>query len=278
MQDEEKSLERLYMLGLSYEKAGNFERAAQIYREALLIDPEDHGGLVIRLAAMGKGDTPEGASLAYVTTLFNQHAEMFDYILVDQLDYAVPEKLRKAILDLLANKSEKKEGFCFSRLLDLGCGTGLAAAAFDDLALHKTGVDMAENMVEIAYEKGDYDQVFVGEACQFLEKNHDTWDLILSTDVLPYMGALDKFFNLIVQRLAPDGFFGFSSEIGPDAHFAHPTYKVGPQQRFAHSEAYIRECLEKHKLRCLRVENTTIRLEEGGAVLGQLFISQKNLN
>ena len=39
---------------------------------------------------MGRADAPERAPDAYVATLFDQNAEHFDDMLVEQLGYAVP--------------------------------------------------------------------------------------------------------------------------------------------------------------------------------------------
>ncbi len=79
---------------------------------------------------------------------------MFDTILVDQLGYDVPLQLREMLLEL-------DDEFQAERMLDLGCGTGLSADALDDMADHKTGVDISENMIEVAYEKGDYDALLL---------------------------------------------------------------------------------------------------------------------
>lgn len=49
---------------------------------------------------MGRGAVPLKAPDAYVSTLFDQHAEMFDTILVDQLGYDVPLQLREMLLDM----------------------------------------------------------------------------------------------------------------------------------------------------------------------------------
>src|SRR6056297_779952 len=80
----------------------------------LALDPEDRGGVAIRLAALGLAPDPETVPPAYVATLFDQTAERFDDILVEQLGYAVPLMLR----DLLERHGVPRAG----RLLDLGCG------------------------------------------------------------------------------------------------------------------------------------------------------------
>ncbi|MEM7189958.1 MAG: S-adenosylmethionine-dependent methyltransferase, partial [Pseudomonadota bacterium] len=61
-----------YNRGLEQQATGDMEGAAASYREALALDPADHGGLAFRLAAMGFGDLPSSLPPAYVATLFDQ--------------------------------------------------------------------------------------------------------------------------------------------------------------------------------------------------------------
>ena len=48
------------------------------------------------LAAMGASGVPDKAPDAYVSTLFDQHAGIFEIILVNHLDYCVPIIARDA--------------------------------------------------------------------------------------------------------------------------------------------------------------------------------------
>ncbi|PRD42205.1 S-adenosylmethionine-dependent methyltransferase [Phyllobacterium phragmitis] len=268
---DEKALEKAYNRALNLEKSGDLEGAALAYTEVLKIDPDDHGGAAVRLASIGHGAVPPKAPDAYVQTLFDQHAEMFDSILVDQLGYDVPLQLR----DMLLTRDSSVH---FTRMLDLGCGTGLSADALDDMADHKTGVDISENMVEIAYEKGDYDVLFVGEAVRFLQTAEGpAWDLIVATDVLPYMGELDAFFAGVGKHLIRGGTFAFSSETLSDEIFKGRPFVVGPYQRFAHSAAYVRQMLERNGMECVECMDIVVRYEQGQPVPGHLMLAMKRL-
>lgn len=266
---DEEALAEAYDRGLELEKAGNFQQAADAYREALLIDPADHAGVAVRLASMGMADAPEKAPDAYVATLFDQHADMFDTILVDQLGYDVPFQLREVLLTL-------DEDAHYQRMLDLGCGTGLSADALDDLATHKTGVDLSENMIEIAYEKGDYDTLFVAEVNLFLQNTEDApWDLIVATDVLPYMGELTAFFKGVADHITPNGVFAFSSETLADDALAGRSFMVGPYQRFAHDKQYVWDLLKSSGFECILTTDIVVRHEQGLPVGGHLFVAKR---
>ena len=114
---DEEALAEAYNRALALEKAGDFDAAAEAYREVLALDPADHGGAAVRLASMGRGETPSRASEAYVATLFDQHAGAFESILVDQLGYDVPALTRRA-LDEVAPGAGRGE--CFRRGLASG--------------------------------------------------------------------------------------------------------------------------------------------------------------
>ncbi len=266
---DEEALAEAYDRGLELEKAGQFQQAADAYREALLIDPADHAGVAVRIASMGMADAPEKAPDAYVATLFDQHADMFDTILVDQLGYDVPLQLREILLTLDENAH-------YQRMLDLGCGTGLSADALDDLAEHKTGVDLSENMIEIAYEKGDYDTLFVAEVNLFLQNTEDKpWNLIVATDVLPYMGDLKAFFSGVASHLLTNGIFAFSSETLADEKLDGRSFMVGPYQRFAHDKQYVWDLLSSSGFECVSTTDIVVRHEQGSPVGGNLFIAKR---
>ncbi len=263
-----EALAEAYNRGLECEKAGDIDGAARAYADVLRIDPDDRGGASVRLAAIGRGPAPLRAPEAYVETLFDQHAEVFDAMLVDQLGYRTPEDLRAA----LQGRGP------FARLLDLGCGTGLTGAALSDLTGHRTGVDISEGMVAIAHEKDLYDDLYVGEIEAFLAgaaEDGETWDLIAATDVLPYLGEIDPLFQAVSARLNPGGLFAFSTESASQAAFDGRGYMVGPLHRFAHDEDYLRATLEAAGLTPLSFAAIVVRHDEGAPVPGQLALAQK---
>lgn len=264
---DEDALAEAYNRALSLEKSGDFDAAAKAYADVLALDPEDHGGAAVRLASMGRGETPQKAPDAYVTTLFDQHAEVFDNVLVDQLGYCVPLLVRQRFQGLELGP--------FDRVLDLGCGTGLTGGALRDMAGDITGVDLSENMVEIAHEKDLYETLYVAEAVDFLDDNDDEpFDLIAATDVLPYLGALEALFFGAAENLVPGGLFAFSSETLPDDSFAGRPFMVGPHQRFAHAESYVRQRLNETGFDVVEMSDITVRMEEGEPIAGHLVIAR----
>ncbi len=264
---DEEALAEAYNRALALEKAGDVDAAVKAYEGVLAIDPDDHGGAAVRIAAMGRGETPAKAPDAYVETLFDQHAEVFEDVLVEQLGYHVPMLVRQRLQALNLGP--------FKRLLDLGCGTGLTGGTLRDLCEEMTGIDLSENMVEIAHEKDLYETLFVAEVEDFLDDNdEDPFDIITATDVLPYLGGLEPLFFGAAENLTPGGLFIFSSETLPAEKLAGRAYMVGPHQRFAHSEAYVRERLDATGFELIEITDINVRMEEGQPTPGHLVIAK----
>jgi predicted TPR repeat methyltransferase len=265
---DEDVLAEAYNRALALEKSGDIDAAVKAYAEVLDIDPEDHGGASVRIAALGRGEAPPKAPDAYVETLFDQHAEAFEDILVEQLGYAVPALVRQRLQTLGLGP--------FKRMLDLGCGTGLTGGTLRDMVADVTGIDISENMVELAHEKDLYETLYVAEIEDFLEDNDDeAFDLITATDVLPYLGALEPLFFGAAENMTDGGLFIFSSETRPAEIMAGRPYIVGPHQRFVHAEAYVRERLAATGFEIVEITDINVRMQDGEPSPGHLVIAKK---
>lgn len=262
---DEDALAEAYNRALALEKSGDIDAAVKAYEEVLAIDPEDHGGASVRIASLGRGEAPPKAPDAYVETLFDQHAEAFEDILVEQLGYAVPAMVRQRLQALELGP--------FKRMLDLGCGTGLTGGTLRDMVDDITGIDISENMVELAHEKDLYETLYVAEVEDFLEDNdEEPFDLITATDVLPYLGALEPLFFGAAENMVAGGLFIFSSETLDPSDTR--TYAVGPHQRFLHSEAYIRERLASTGFEIIEISDINVRMQDGNPSPGHLVIAR----
>lgn len=265
----EDTLAEAYERALEHEKAGRLDEAARAYSEVLALNPADPGGAAVRLAAMGRGETPGKAPAAYVATLFDQHAEVFDGILVDQLGYAVPLMMRERCQALSLGP--------FARMLDLGCGTGLSAEAMEDVATHITGVDLAEGMIEMSDEKELFHDLYVADAERFLaETDLPPWDLIAATDVLPYLGDAQALFAGARARLVAGGHFVFSTETESATALAGRDWMITPHHRFAHSLSYVKTALSAAGLALVEVTDIIVRHEMGAPIGGHLVIARRD--
>lgn len=270
--DIDDALADAYNQALALEKAGKLDEAAEAYGRVLELDKEDFGGASVRLASMGKGPVPDRAPPAYVCTLFNQHADMFDKILVEDLGYQVPTLAAKML-----NQHVKQS---LKNMLDLGCGTGLMGLSvkhhMTQPPMTLTGIDLADNMLDIAYEHDVYDTLYVDDVERFLSIDfNEEWDLICAMDVLPYLGDLKTFTKGVADRLMEGGYAIFSTETLPEDAFGMAGFTVGRYQRFAHHLDYIKNSLNENGLQIVKIDDITVRHEQGMPIFGHLVLVEK---
>src|SRR5262249_15058029 len=96
----------------------------------------------------------------YLIAHFDGFADAFDQTLVEVLGYHVPQPLAALV---------QGTGRHFRRMLDLGCGTGLAGPLLRKLGAELMGVDISPRMLEKARARGAYDRLDQAEFTSFLE-------------------------------------------------------------------------------------------------------------
>ncbi|XWN33779.1 MAG: methyltransferase domain-containing protein [Devosia sp.] len=254
------ALGALYQKARTLEDAGDLEGAASVFAACLALDPDDHCGVTMRLAAHGLA-APLRAPAAYVATLFDQTAPVFDDVLVDKLGYDVPALARRLV------EAHAKGPF---RILDLGCGTGLAGEAFNEVATGCIGVDLSTVMLEMADDREVYDDLYVADAVTFLEEwDEAPFDLIVATDVWPYLGPLEPFLAGARRCLTDKGWLVASTERAASGWAATPTH------RFAHASDYVTGALNEARFHVAALQPITVRHEEGVPVVGDLVLAHR---
>ncbi|MFA6013292.1 MAG: tetratricopeptide repeat protein [Desulfobacteraceae bacterium] len=248
-------------LGILLQKAKQFEDAEKHYNKVLNIHP-GHEVATFMLQSMGRGETPAAAPVEHIRTIFDQCAENFETILVETLDYKTPELLFNLVRPYLTENMT---------ILDLGCGTGLGAQHYRPFAKSLTGVDVSTKMLEKATEKKLYNRLEIFDILQ-------DWvfptqfDLIYSSDVFVYFGNLDTIITSASSYLVSGGKLAFSVELLKD-HTAD--YQLYPTGRFAHSQHYIQQCLDRHELTITDISKADIRNQSGHPVKGLLIVAIK---
>lgn len=181
----------------------------------------------------------------YIEKHFDSMAPGFDQKLMGSLEYHAPSKM----IDLVSTHRDR-----FARIVDLGCGTGLAGKALSGFGGTLTGVDLSSRMLEHARQRGCYTDLVKEEAVLHL-KNAAGYDLIFAADVLVYVGDLVDLFRQAAKALEPGGIFALSVETVSGKGF-----ELRPSGRFAHSADYLLEIAARH-FDVLDLISDTIRLE-----------------
>jgi predicted TPR repeat methyltransferase len=252
-----------FALGEAREALGDREGALAAFVQAQAADPQDRHGAALHLARLTGADPATDALHGYVRALFDQYAPRFDRALAD-LSYAAPALLRDAIT---------LQGKRFGTMLDLGCGTGLAGAAFRPHVDWLVGVDLSANMVEQARLKGLYDRLHVADIQSFLTAQRAadaTFDLVIAADVFAYVGDLPGVCAAVAAVLAPGGHFGFTVE----THGGEGAI-VGPKMRYAHSADFVRAALADAGLTLVALAGASSRTENRVPVPGLVVVARR---
>jgi predicted TPR repeat methyltransferase len=205
---------------------------------------------------------------AYVRALFDQYAPKFEAALVDDLGYRGPALLFKAVLRV--RSAERKPAF-FRRGIDLGCGTGLAAAAFAKGVDHFIGIDLSPRMIARARATGHYAELEVADMAQGLRGKPDaSADLILAADAMVYVADLVAVLAEAGRVLIPGGLVAFTTE----THDGEGV-RLGEGLRYAHSEACVRASVGAAGLKLSLLENLSARNEDNVPAPGLVVVAAK---
>jgi predicted TPR repeat methyltransferase len=256
-----------FTLGEIRTKLGEPEVAVAAFREALRADPLDRHGAGLHLMRLG-AEPLAGMPQAYVQVLFDQYAPRFESALVGDLGYRGPALLFKAVLAVRA--AAKKPAF-FKRAIDLGCGTGLAAAAFAKGVDHFTGVDLSPRMIDKSRATGHYAELEVADVVQALRNTPDARaDLILAADVMIYVADLVPILSEVARVLTPGGLVAFTTE----THDGEGVL-LGEGLRYAHSATYVRASVDAAGLKLSHLDNLSARNEDNVPAPGLVVVASK---
>jgi predicted TPR repeat methyltransferase len=237
---------------------GMHDAAAAVGRLRLETQPDDPVQRYL-LDAVG-GQTHDRAPAAYVEAHFDEFAEGFDSKLVDVLGYKVPQQLA----DMVASCQPT-----LSTILDLGCGTGLAAEPLRQFGARLTGIDLSEKMLSVAAGRRVYHDLIKADVMSYLADSPHSFDLVFAADLLIYLGRLDELIGLIAHVLPAGGLFAASIE-----RAGHRDFTLLSSGRFAHSETYFEACAAKD-FEIVCKENSELRLEAGRPALGTLYLLRR---
>lgn len=255
----------LYYLGFSLYRRNATEDAAQCFRRILTIQP-GHANAAYFLSMMGMSEAPRQSPAGYVKELFDGYADKFEDHLVGTLRYSAPDVMNRLVRETLGSDEIMLD------ILDLGCGTGLCATRFADIARSLVGVDLSERMLEKAQKLGIYTDLVRADVGSFLaERDNASCDLALAGDVFVYIGELTEVFHACARVLRNGGLLSFSIERSDD----EAAYTLRKSGRYAQRPDYIAGLAMTAGLRVSAVEDFTLREEFGVGIPGQLYVLSK---
>jgi predicted TPR repeat methyltransferase len=255
-----------FVLGEVRARRGDEAGAVEAFRKTLSLDPADRRGAHLQLMRLGAEPAKEMPA-AYVRALFDGYAPVFDRTLVDRLDYCGPGLLFHAV-------TASGRPLRFRNVLDLGCGTGLAAGAFRAHCEQLVGVDLSPGMIAQARVKGFYDRLAVGEVVEFLcsEAAAGTaYDLVVAADVFVYMKELSPVLAAAARVMAPGALVAFSVET-----YDGDGVMLRDTLRYAHGYAHVLAALAGAGLALVSLDAASTRNEKGVPVPGLVCVARRS--
>lgn len=291
------NIDILFQLGIIESSIGNLEAAKEAYLHILTLNPS-HSDTHHNLATVYLHDknkelalnhyekafelnafnataqhmihaltgvaTPQGAPPEYVAALFDQYAYSYNSHVTQQLNYQAPLLLREAI-GPFASKLFK--------ILDLGCGTGLCAPYFMDIADKITGVDLSSNMLEVAKAQGGYHKLIRADIHYYLEEiaEKNAFNLIMASDVFVYFADLKSVLEKCLPILEEEGLLLFSIENNETSS----DYELQPSGRYRHNPQSVIAIASSLGLHLKHDQQAILRHENTLPVKGSIFIFSK---
>ena len=250
------------LLGSAWLAAGEAEKALEAFDAIAQEDASTE--LAVKIAEAQTMRARPRSDPRYVRHLFDEFSADYDARMLGQLAYSAPSIL-KQLAEILGIVGQKKYA-----ILDLGCGTGLAGAAFKDIAARLDGIDLSPAMIKKARARGIYDALDVSDLETALAAEEQHFDLILAADTLVYLGNLRSVLAGAAKRLSAGGTFLFTVEKSETADF-----ELGPKRRWRHSESYLRNEASRAGLDIVGLLACHPRSEAGVPVEGLAVALQK---
>lgn len=256
-----------FTLGEIRQALGEHDAAIEAFRKARDADPADRHGAGLRLMQLG-AEPLAAMPASYVQSLFDQYAPRFENALLNDLNYRGPSLLFKAVVGV--RNAARKPAF-FKRGIDLGCGTGLGAAAFAKSVDRFVGIDLSPGMIEKARSSGLYAGLEVADMVAGLASQPDaSADFILAADAMVYVADIAPVLGQAQRVLAPGGLIAFTTETHPGEGVI-----LGAGLRYAHAPTYVRAAVAGANLKLAHLEEASPRDEGDVPVPGLVAVAAR---
>lgn len=238
--------------------------------ESLLASRPDSRALQHMRAVLCGEQAAEASPSEYSAELFDGYAPRFDPHAQSVLAQKLPALLIEAAEEYFPSAANL-------RLLDLGCGSGVTAAALRDITEVRVGVDVSERMLDRARASSLYKELHALDMVEFMLASDRRFDLVTAVDVLMHSGNLKAFLQAARVVLHDSGLLAFTIEKefidrnAPDAG-----YTLQPNGHYVYAPHYVRELAQAEGYELVAQEDVVLRSDHYVPLHGMGFIFRKS--
>lgn len=263
------------------------ENAENALRNAATLDATNTDAENLLMKVTGTASVHERKPKEFVAELFDSFADKFDDVLIENLQYKVPQMVGETVR-LLRDR--------YSTILDAGCGTGLAGRVIHSMVDNfMIGVDASQKMLDIAakctltsgcglkknetIDKPLYDNLIqmdledmtIQNTIKSVDPLHqDGFDLIVAADVLVYFGRLESILKTFAEISVPGAVLVFSCERATEVE-APLGWRLLSSGRFSHTKKHVLQAASKAGYIMRHYDEIIPRIEKGEDVKGHIF-------
>ena len=284
-----------YILGQIEEHINEKDKAEQLYRQAIRLNPKYIDALNALAALLSRKScyqeaeqlfkevmnlSPQNiaARINYADMLYQSYpdnifARHFNQDNVDKeysaklFDNFAPtyEKTLENIQYNLPQEIQNTIGVPKGLIIDLGCGTGKIAERLKSADNTFIGVDISQKMLDIAQTKGLYKELICADILNWLKSNlPQQTSLIIAADVFCYIKDLSE----IIQACAPYPLcFSIEKSSTDKTEFS-------ATGRYQHAAGEINHLLTKNRYSKINQKLITLRQEDNKNVDGLIFTAE----
>jgi predicted TPR repeat methyltransferase len=259
-------VDALQTLAHVYYRLGRPDEARAVYQQWAEEAPDDPTPRHM-LAAISGERVPERADDRYIVKTFDGFADSFDEQLA-VLGYSAPQLVAASLIVHPLYLTGRAE------VLDAGCGTGWCGPLLRATAGRLVGVDLSSRMLDLARQRGVYDELHEAELTAFLISRPATFDIIVLADVLCYFGRLEPAIRAAHDSLLPGGLLCFSVEALAEAA-AGELFQLRQHGRYSHTGPYLEHLMSGAGFEPPGIDTVVLRQELGQPVKGYLVSGRR---
>ena len=272
MDQRRRTAEADELFELALQRKQDDEGIARQYLAECAALAETHDGLPFAAAVLGDSAPPDRAPDRVTAMLNDRRASRYDWYSRTVLRRRTPDLLFEAV------QAVADTAISGAIMADIGCGTGLGAEPYADIAARIDGVDLSPRMAERAFRrradddsrKQLYAQLDLGEFAAWLWDRPLHFDLVLGCDAFTETGDLIPVFTAVAQALQPGGLFAFSYE-----HTEAADYDLSPRQAYRHNPFAVRRALAATNLDAVQHRHAVLWHDDTQGVMGGIVVARR---